>query len=384
MDASDQAVDAATSAPAARPDPRKADYVVKRNERFRIARQARRAELQKRRPAIEKALELYAQLDQGERPEIRLRTAFVWLDSPRPDPDPEVPYNDRRDEDLRTRPPMTKLIHRKTNAAALLLTAVYIAHLEHEPGHAVPNERHNTFAEHGRDPWATLAGFHDGQNRQVRHRRIRRALEALETAGLVQAGEPKKTNRFARWTLLREDGSGRAYEVPGDTAPTIAVPAWFFLQGWHLVLELTELATFLMIVHATQQLRHVPSVGIPSSARRQRYGITEDTYSESVHELHDFGLIDVTDPMKDRVQGKIQPDLEVPLRTYQMRFPSQRSRHKDLSSKSALDVVLGDLEIELPGRLYESLMDPRSLTVLTAPASRSAPGAASVSPDGEP
>src|SRR5690606_34993850 len=103
------------------------------------------------------------------------------------------------------------------------------------------------------------------------------------------------THRFTGWTMATEDGAGRRYEVPGDSGPanaTVRVPAWFFLQGWHLVLEPREIATFLMILDMKQSLPRVVFVGIPTKTRRNHYCLPDDTYSESIHELHDFGLIE--------------------------------------------------------------------------------------------
>lgn len=338
-------------------------FVEQRNQTITSARAARKATLQRSTAGIEKALAAYQELDHGENPDIRIRRGFVRLAEPRRSPDPEVPYNERRAADLASRPPLTKLIHRKGNALALYLTAIYVAHLEHVPGAAVPNKtHHNTFRPPGHGPaWATLAGMHDSATPAVRHRRMHRALTTLERYDLICAG-PAVTGRFSGWTLRSEDGADNSYEVPGEwglRAATIRIPSWFFWQGWHLVLEPREIAAFLMIVDFAQSMPHHPQFGIPPTTRDRLYGLPLDTYSESVHELSDFGLIDLHDPMANRAHGKIA-DREEPLVTYQLHWPSARSQNESLPERPALQVVLGDLEHELPGRLYEMLLDPRN------------------------
>lgn len=337
-------------------------YAEERNRSITRARAARKAALRQSAPAIEKALAAYRTLDHGEHPEIRIRREFVRLAEPRPAPEAEVPYKERRAADLASRPPLTKLIHRKSNALALYLTAIYIAHLEQPPGAAVPNTHHNTFRPSGYGPaWATLAGMHDGASQTVRHRRMHRALAELSKYDLIAAG-PATTGRFRDWTLRSEDGADRSYEVPGEGGPraaTIRIPAWFFFQGWHLVLEPREVAVFLMIVDFAQSMPRQPQFGIAPSTRDRHYGLPLDTYSESVHELHDFGLIDLHDPMANRGHGKIA-DRDEPLVTYQLRCPSTHPRNKTIAERPAVEVVLGDLDHDLPGRLYEMLLNPRN------------------------
>lgn len=346
---------------------RRAEFATSLRKTAETARVKRKTDLVNRTKAVESALAAYQELDVGNHPEIQIRREFVRLTSPRPAPNTEIPYIERRDEDLRTRPPLTQLIHRQHNGLAFYLTAIYAAHLVCPPGTAAINKWHNTFY---RPSWALLTGMHT-DSREARHRRVVRALQKLEHWNLVTAGREGKTGRFSEWVLNSENSSGQRYEVPGTSITAkqvVRVPCWFFYNGWHLVLEPREIATYLAIQEMTQSIPphlRADGVALPTSVRWTDYGLSEDVYSSSIHELDDFGLIELIDPMlSHRELGKVSnldhANLsEHPLMPYRFAIPSRRPRHANLSQKSALEVVLGDLQHEWPGRLYEFLFDPR-------------------------
>lgn len=277
---------------------------------------------------MERALVAYQGVDRRQAPVIGLRDGAVRLPSPRPalpDPDDE-PEEDlarrarsRLARDLATRPPVTRLVHRKSNALPLLLTAIYIAHLEGTPGQAFSNGHRNATKMTGAESWATLAGLHASGRSGPRNRRVRvtRALAQLETAGLVETGREHQRDRFEFFRLNREDGSQRRYTIPGADAPGIVhLPASFFLNGWHLALEPTEIAVLLAIIDLGQRLRTGPrqdpqqsGVALPISVRWGTYGISGEVY-EAVHELAEFRVIELNDPMPTRRRGKFRPFTE--------------------------------------------------------------------------
>ena len=294
----------------------------------RAARRRRLADLGERKEALERALGAYAGMDRGQAPVIGLRAGSVRLPSPRParpDPDDESEEDPARRarsrlaRDLATRPPVTRLVHRKSNALPLLLTAIYVAHLEGTPGQAYSNGHRNATRTAGAESWATLAGLHASGKSGPRNRRVRvtRALAQLETAGLVETGRERQRHRFESFRLNREDGSQRQYTVPGVDAPdTVHLPASFFVNGWHLALEPTEIAALLAIIDLGQRIRASPrrdreefSVALPMSVRWETYGISGEVY-EAVHELAEFGVIELNDPMPHRRRGKFQPFTE--------------------------------------------------------------------------
>lgn len=117
--------------------------------------------------------------------------------------------------------------------------------------------------------------------------------------------------RYANSTFCREDGSGRNYVIPRGTpaAPKhLCIPTEFFTTGWHLVLTLNELTTFLAVCHvADLRLQHDRStvMFLAEWFRYSMLGLTDEAYV-SIHELAEFGLIEVTDPMPNRKRGRIQ------------------------------------------------------------------------------
>jgi hypothetical protein len=296
---------------------------------LRDTRRRRLADLAERKDAIKRALDAYKGIDHGQTPVIGLRAGSVRLPNPRPalpDPDDEPEEEPARRarsrlaRDLATRPPVTRLVHRKGNALPLLLTAIYVAHLEGTPRQAFSNGHRNaTKMEGGAESWATLAGLHASGRSGPRNRRVRvtRALAQLEAAGLVETGREHQRDRFEDFRLNREDGSQRQYTIPGADAPgTVHLPAAFFLNGWHLALEPTEIAVLLAIIDLGQQLhtgwrrdREQSGVALPMSVRWGTYGISGEVY-EAVHELAEFSVIELNDPMPTRRRGKFRPFTE--------------------------------------------------------------------------
>jgi hypothetical protein len=288
----------------------------------RAARRRGLADLGERKEALERALGAYAGMDRGQAPVIGLRAGSVRLPSPRParpDPDDESEEDPARRarsrlaRDLATRPPVTRLLHRKSNALPLLLTAIYVAHLEGTPGQAYSNGHRNATRTAGAESWATLAGLHASGKSGPRNRRVRvtRALAQLDTAGLVETGRERQRDRFESFRLNHEDGSQRQYTVPGGDAPDMVhLPASFFVNGWHLALEPTEIAALLAIIDLGQRIRAEEfSVALPMSVRWETYGISGEVY-EAVHELAEFGVIELNDPMPRRRRGKFRPFTE--------------------------------------------------------------------------
>lgn len=295
---------------------------------LRATRRRRLANLGERKEAVERALAAYQGMDRGQNPVIGLRVGSVRLPRPRPaqpDPDDE-PEEDparrarsRLARDLATRPPVTRLVHRKSNALPLLLTGIYVAHLEGTPGQAFSNGHRNATRMTGAESWATLAGLHTSGKSGPRNRRVRvtRALAQLEAAGLVETGRERLRDRFEFFRLNREDGSQRQYTIPGANAPdTVHLPASFFLNGWHLALEPAEIAVLLAIIDLGQRIRAGPrrdreesGVALPRSVRWGTYGISGEVY-EAVHELAEFRVIELNDPMPTRRRGRFRPFTE--------------------------------------------------------------------------
>ncbi len=94
-----------------------------------------------------------------------------------------------------------------------------------------------------------------------------------------------------------------------------ALPHDFFANGWHLVLSPAEIAVLLMVRHAERPFpasAEEPGVALPRSKRWAVYGISGEAY-EAIHELEEFGLLNIYDPMPHRRHGKLR-QLSPPLK----------------------------------------------------------------------
>lgn len=304
---------------------RQITYMQQAEERERKKRADRLNRLRSAEAAIKRATTDFDRLDEGEAPEIRLREGFIRLATRRTPgglpADPDVAGEMNNDEKLRrdveTRPPLTRLIFRRSFSLPLLLTAIYVAHLESKPGKRFENRHGLSAKAAGESPfsWAQLSGMDKGRSDSTRARRSRvtRALDELAAAGMVTLAEG--SSKYEKWCLAHEDDVDGRYTVPGESAKAaMKIPAEFFLRGWHLVLTPPELATYLIIAHLTHmqsQPRMVPVGELGGVSARQAvrdgfYGLSGEAY-ETIHELEEFRLIDIHDPMPERRRGKIRP-----------------------------------------------------------------------------
>lgn len=330
-----------------------------RRAKAEAIRRRRRKLLIERAEAIGAALTAYHRQDQGQQPWIRIRTEYTWLDAPR-GPRTAGTVLATRQGDVETRPPNTKLIYRPGHAQQVFLGAIYAAHLEFEPGAHVDNRHHNVFDRPSADSWATWNALGGGgvDTREL-NLRVVRALRTLHVHRLVGVGQAGVAGRYDAFTLNDEGGSGKRYRVPGDSAANvIGIPAGFFRAGWHLVLTAEELATLLIVVDATKRYGGIPrppddaiGVGIADKTKWGHYGIRPEAYT-SLHELKEFGLIDVHD-LDNRIGGKIPDDRRgtSDMRTLRLIYPIKgESDYND----SAFDIVTRCLaDSPLPPRMSD-------------------------------
>ena len=266
----------------------------------------------------------YSILDSGDVPWIVLRSRFIRLGASRKmilagesqieeprELSPDARARERGRE-IDTRPPLTRLVHRQSNALSLYLTAIYVTHLEVKPGKAFDNRRHNTRSkEDAKRSWCWLAGLSAPRDIRSRRARMRRALDELVAAGLVNIRPPGVRYRYEDWLLLKEDGSESRYRVPSEReSDAIQLPATFFLNGWHLVLSPGEIAMLLALMDMARSVGRPSApdtqqwVSLPQSVRRDLYGLTGEIYLHA-QQLREFGLVDFHDPMATRRRGKI-------------------------------------------------------------------------------
>lgn len=280
-------------------------------DRRAASQRQRRLELKQQQPAIEKALRAYREIDDPDTNSIRIRTEFVRTDDPRRSSMREEPYS--LAADVETRPPMTKLVERRRHSLRLLLTAIFVARMTTEPGREFNNVWPNMPKRTGTS-WLTLSGLQRDVapvQRRSRRRMFNTALDGLARHSLVALQDANGANgRYQHFSLLDEGGRGAPYRVPGVDLPAksaISVPADFFRQGWHLVLTDHEIVTYLAIIDRTGYLSRLDRSGeigdlgvdLKKSVRYPTYGISDEAYT-SIHLLHQFGLIEVEDPMPNR------------------------------------------------------------------------------------
>lgn len=321
------------------------------------ARTKRRTQLDKRAKAIQRATDKYEQLDyRNEQPDVRIRRSFIRLGTARSDREDDSWPDTVREAlkaDVATRPPLTKLIHRPSNALQMYLSLLYVAHLEFEPGARWKNNRENNVA----GGWGQLCGLRapSTANKEL-NLRVTRALTKLADHDLVRVGERRRRNRFDGFTLHRED-ERQAYFVPSVSESRV-LPAAFFRAGWHLVLTNEEMATLLAIIEQTGQPRSrrdaaEAGVALPESVRWNFYGLAPEAFAAR-HELEEFGLIEMFDPM-DRTNGKLS---DTQRQADVLRAPRLTLKLKEFDfSRPALEVVSAKLRDPLPPRMVQRALE---------------------------
>lgn len=351
------AIPAGSDDTAKEPPSREAAYMSKATENLYAERERRLAFLRKAvtRDAINRATERLSALAHPDRDHIVIRSEFIY----------RLPARTRipdRPEDIRTRPPLTQVLKGKNpHALALYVTKIFVAQMR--AAHAAadnpspppqPRRRHTVYNIDNSPSEASLIGLPSVDRRNQR-RVFSRALAALHKWELVDLGETGQ--RYADYTLNREDGSGHAYTVPRgdpDIPQHLCLPTEFFTAGWHLVLTPSELATFLAVCHVAD--RKLPRVSdgetprrifLAESLRRDHLGLSDEAY-ESIHQLAEFGLILTDDPVEGRRRGRIPPALTGGKRpdpylltpTVLGGFPShERVFDLDVFKRPALDVA---------------------------------------------
>lgn len=323
-------------------DPRD-DRARARSERERAIRLTRlTAEVE----AISAALAAY-QTDFAPHSDVRLRPGFIRRAAPYRAATPASIDEGERvgvAPPAHARPPLTRLVHRRSRSLPLYLSAVFTTQCEREPGRAFVNEHAIAFQDPDKraHSWARLSGMAVTGDRRTRHARMTRALVELQRARLVDITSRGSRRDFTSFNLLLDDGTERTYSVPRLATPTVSLPKQFFTNGWHLVLEPREIAILLVIMEMTSRGRGAGAgVVLTQDERAAHYGISGEVY-EAIHELDEFGLLKVIDPMPYRRVGRVRvsADDESPAPPIPYRC---QLRVRGLQ-RPALEIVTGTLE----------------------------------------
>lgn len=298
-------------------------------ERKMRAEHERRAQLIHAQPGIQRALRAYSELDSGNLETVRIRGEFVRLEPPR-EARPE-PHHYDWPSDVESRPIMTRLVARKQHSLKLLLSMIYVAHLEDQPNASWKNRHPNTPKRGRSTSWLELSGLWVPVDRvmpkyvRAQRRRLTTPIGNLVANGLVGLiGSSGVAGMYNNFELLSETGNGAGYQVPGErqarNKDVIEIPADFFRSGWHLVLTDLEIVTLLALIDRTAELRgasrsrgiHDIGVDLKESVRWSTYGLSGEAYN-SVHKLHEFDCIDLIDPMPNRRSAREPLETLAPL-----------------------------------------------------------------------
>jgi hypothetical protein len=128
---------------------------------------------------------------------------------------------------------------------------------------------------------------------------VRDAIDWLEREGFVRVG--RSAGRPATVFLLREDGSGAAYTVPGKEHKDksghfpeehlyVNLPASFWTTGWAVTLPPTALAILLVMLVLTSG-REEEQIWISPGEARRRFHLSEDTWTKGTRELRARGIL---------------------------------------------------------------------------------------------
>ena len=135
--------------------------------------------------------------------------------------------------------------------------------------------------------WARALGFPEPNSPGARSR-LSKTWTRLVARRLV---DRSRQNRLAKYTLLREDGSGVPYDRP--TSAFINVPHELWTDGptdsyrWYELLSLPELA-FMVIA-----LSNADSFPLPAERGPEYYCISADTLQRGSRGLQKHGLLKV-------------------------------------------------------------------------------------------
>lgn len=232
---------------------------------------------------------------------VVLRAGMVWTDP----------------ESGLLKPPLTTLASRHEEALRLYLHAIFLAQALENPGDVHTGFQRTLGA--GAVPgltWSRLLAMNGThRNTVLRVQRSMRALHQYELAEIPTVGSRPDYSGFR---ILSEDGRGMPYRCPGGPYSNIsrglrlgpeefAIPASLFVNGWSLVLSVSEIAMILLFSLLERkyglQNRHV---FISRASRLRSTGLSDEVYLGH-RGLAEFGLLELADPTAKRRRGRVSP-----------------------------------------------------------------------------
>jgi hypothetical protein len=150
-------------------------------------------------------------------------------------------------------------------------------------------------------------------------------LTRLEDRQLITRAR-KGRERNVRVTLLREDGSGKAYQRPGlnNEDRFFRLPHVFWTEGWYKDLDLPATAMLLVALHEK------PGFQLPSEKVPLWYGWSADTAERGFKRLQELHLLSITERVK---KAPLSPTGLTTVNEYNLAGPFGQEQVKALVDK---------------------------------------------------
>ncbi len=346
---------------------RRTEWRRSAEDKVKARRRARLDQLGDRQSVIEAAIDQYRMLE-NQHVDVALHPSALRISPPRPLPPAlgGAPWPDgftgamKRAFDVRTRRPLGQMVASRTTALNTYLSMLYVLFAE-QPKE--PIDRHPLAKKEFKSdvPWSTFAGRTASTVRATRER-MRRDLGTIENVGLIH--QKAMTAGSGSINFLSETGDGSVFKFtdPLDVPDALVLPSTFFTNGWNLVLTDDEILLWLAINDGYRLRRHerpdYDAQGVPMTQghRYQFYGLSGEAYG-ALHELEEFGLITVHDPMPTRSKGKFEPPSAEDRERYEAEgyafhpVPYQLKPAVDPFARPAVYEVARRLDNELPPRM---------------------------------
>lgn len=211
-----------------------------------------------------------------------------------------------RTSDPALRPNSSLLIKPRGLSQQLFLTALFEAQSRLPPGRRWSNAREYSYDPDGHTLWLDLltvdvdASQKTVQNRSETTNRLRQldgAVRSLDKARLLGIATNAGRRKMSDFTLYSELGAGdlatpRIYSVP-QPAGQLLIPSEFWLNGWGLVLQPSEVAAWLMfreLARTYPAVHETTGIYIYGEDREDIFNLSRDAY-EAHMRLEDYGLL---------------------------------------------------------------------------------------------
>ncbi len=213
-------------------------------------------------PPASVLMRLHRLVERSRRTSVPLPTAFV------------------RDETAEEGPPLARILRGGRGGEVRLKLLLSMHVLGVRPPHNVPGLPSS---------WAQTLDLPEPLANGAR--RVRDAMAWLAEHEFIRV--EKERGRPPECFLLSPLGTGDDYMRPTPTPRYIRVPVAMWQNGWIITLSGTALALWLVLADM-QGGREDRNVWVQPDQARERYGLSEDTFTKGISELERHGLVRVS------------------------------------------------------------------------------------------